>query len=181
MNRNAISISRRSWLALTASALASCGGGAGLALLPGTGGTGIFAQGAISGFGSVIVNGTKFDDSSAAVQSDGTAATPLDLRLGMVAGVQGQRADTIAVAVASQIEVWSIAQGPVTQVQTGQFAVAGMTIQTSAATVFDGIAAASALAPGQAVTVWGLQAGSDGSHWIATRVAVLPVAAAKLV
>src|SRR5512140_554586 len=174
-----VPISRRSWLALTASALAGCGGG--LALLPGTGGTGIFAQGAIAGFGSVIVNGTRFDDTGAAVHIDGAPATPLDLRLGMVAGVQGQRDAATALAFAKEIDVWSIAQGPVTQVQSGQFVVAGMTIQTRTSTVFDGIASASALAPGQAVTVWGLQAGSDGSHWIATRVAVLPVAAAKLV
>jgi hypothetical protein len=176
-----VPISRRSWLALTASALAGCGGGGGLALLPGTGGTGIFAQGAIAGFGSVIVNGTRFDDTGAAVHIDGIAATPLDLRLGMVAGVQGQRDAATALAFAKDIDVWSIAQGPVTQVQSGQFLVAGMTIQTGTATVFDGIASASALAPGQAVTVWGLQAGADGSHWVATRVAVLPTAVSKLV
>jgi hypothetical protein len=44
-------VSRRSVLALVASGLAGCGGGSGgnlLAALPGTGGTGLFAQGAIS-------------------------------------------------------------------------------------------------------------------------------------
>lgn len=176
-----VPLSRRHWLALTASALAGCGGGGALALLPGTGGTGIYAQGPIAGFGSVIVNGTRFDETRAAVHIDGAAATPLDLRLGMVAGVQGQRDAAAASAFASVIEVWSIAQGPITQVQSGLFVVSGMTIQTGTATVFDGIASASALAPGQAVTVWGLQAGADGSHWVATRVAVLPGAVPTLV
>lgn len=176
-------ITRRNWLALAVSALAGCGGGgAGLALLPGTGGTGIFAQGAITGFGSVIVNGIKFDDVAAAVQIDGVAAGSMDLRLGMVAGVQGQRGADTTLGVASQIEVWSIAQGQVTQVQAGQlFVVAGMTIQTNSATVCEGISSASALAPGQPVTVWGLQAGADGSRWVATRVAVLPNTVTKVV
>lgn len=174
-------ITRRSWLALAVSALAGCGGGGTVALLPGTGGTGIYAQGAIAGFGSVIVNGIRFDDVAAAVQIDGAAAGSMDLRLGMVAGVQGQRGADAALAIASRIEVWSIAQGPVTQVQAGQFVVAGMTIQTNSATVYDGIGSAAALATGQPVKVWGLQAGADGSRWVATRVAALPNPVAKVV
>ncbi len=175
-------ITRRNWLALAVSALAGCGGGgAGLALSPGTGGTGIFAQGAIAGFGSVIVNGIKFDDVGAVVQIDGAAANSLDLRLGMVASVQGQRSADTTLGIASQIEVWSIAQGWVTQVQAGQFVVAGMTIQTNSATLYDGIGSASGLATGQPVTVWGLQAGADGSRWVATRVAVLPNTVSKVV
>jgi hypothetical protein len=175
-------ITRRNWLALAVSALAGCGGGgAGLALSPGTGGTGIYAQGAIAGFGSVIVNGIKFDDVAAVVHIDGVAAGSMDLRLGMVAGVQGQRGADTTLGIASQIEVWSIAQGQVTQVQAGQFVVAGMTIQTNSATVYDGISSASGLATGQPVTVWGLQAAADGSRWVATRVAVLPDTVSKVV
>jgi hypothetical protein len=175
-------ITRRTWLALAASALAGCGGGGGgVAQLPGTGGTGVFAQGAIAGFGSVIVNGIKFDDVAAVVQIDGVAANSIDLRLGMVASVQGQRSADTTLGSASRIEVWSIAQGPVTQVQAGQFVVAGMAIQTNSATLYEGISSASALAPGQPVTVWGLQAGADGSRWVATRVTVLPNAVPKVV
>jgi hypothetical protein len=175
-------ITRRTWLALAASALAGCGGGGGgVAQLPGTGGTGVFAQGAIAGFGSVIVNGIKFDDVAAVVQIDGVAANSIDLRLGMVASVQGQRSADTTLGTASRIEVWSIAQGPVTQVQAGQFVVAGMAIQTNSATLYEGISSASALAPGQPVTVWGLQAGADGSRWVATRVTVLPNAVPKVV
>jgi hypothetical protein len=59
--------------------------------------------------------------------------------------------------------------------------VAGMTIQTNSATVYDGISSASGLATGQPVSVWGLQAGADGSRWVATRVAVLPNTVAKVV
>jgi hypothetical protein len=175
-------ISRRNWLALAASALAGCGGGGGIvAALPGTGGTGIFAQGAIAGFGSVIVNGIKFDDSGAAVQVDGIAASSQDLRLGMVAAVQGASGADPALGVASQIEVWSIAQGAVSLVRSGAFGVAGMTIQANSATVYEGIASASSLAVGQNVAVWGLQSGADGSQWIATRVALIAAAVSRIV
>jgi hypothetical protein len=174
-------ITRRNWLALAASALAGCGGGGAVSLLPGTGGTGIFAQGAIAGFGSVIVNGIRFDDSAAAVQIDGAAASSLDLRLGMVAGVQGQRGVDPRLAIASRLDVWSIAQGPVTQVQSGQFVVAGMTIQTNSGTVYEGASSAAVLGTGQTVVVWGLNAGADGKHWIATRLAVLSNPLARLV
>jgi hypothetical protein len=167
-----ISISRRHWVLLAASTLAGCGG-ADLAALPGTGGTGIFAQGAITGFGSVIVNGIKFDDFAAVVQLNGVAATASDLRLGMVAEIRGQRGADAALGTASEIAAWSIAQGQVERVQAGQFVVAGMAVQTDSATVFDGISTAAGLANGMAVAVWGLQAGADGSRWTATRIAVL--------
>lgn len=164
---------RRSCLVLLASALAGCGGGDLIAAgPPGTGGTGIYAQGSISGFGSVIINGIRFDDSAATVRLDDIALSSTDLRLGMVASVQGQRGADATLGTASSIEVWSMAQGLVTQALAGGFMVAGMAVQTDDATVFDGIAGAAGLTPGRRVTVWGLQAGADGARWSATRVAI---------
>lgn len=172
-------LSRRSWLVLAASAVTGCGGGGvSMASLPGTGGTGLFAQGPISGFGSVILNGIRFDDTAATVQLDGRSASSSDLRLGMVATVQGQRGADVTLGTASSIEVWSIAQGLVTQGQatpgaSGQFRVAGMTLLTDPNTVFDGFSATAPLSVGQRVAVWGLQAGADGRSWSATRVALV--------
>ncbi|NDP41004.1 MAG: hypothetical protein GZ093_20165 [Rhodoferax sp.] len=185
-------LTRRHWLALAASAVSGCGGGSGVstAALPGTGGTGIYTQGSISGFGSVIVNSIKFDDGLADVQMDGDSATSADLRVGMVASVQGERGADPTLGTASHIEVWSIAQGPVLQVprvtqssqradgtvaEFAEFSVAGMTVQTNPDTSFYGVALASDLVPQQVVTVWGLQAGADGSRWTATRVEVRPM------
>ena len=60
----------------------ACGGGVG------SGGTGGFASGPISGFGSVIVNGVRFDDTFATVvDGDGTTRTRDDLRLGMTVDI----------------------------------------------------------------------------------------------
>jgi hypothetical protein len=59
-------------------ALSGCGGGGGdvgvgtgtgVASV-GSGGTGSFSSGAITGFGSIIVNGVRFDDSQARVTDD---------------------------------------------------------------------------------------------------------------
>ena len=173
-------LNRRQWLLLTGATLTGCGGGADslLASLPGTGGTGsaLLAQGTITGFGSVILNGIKFDVTQASVKMDGVNAVSTDLRLGMVADVQAQRGVDLTLGVASSIEVWSIAQGAVSQPVTNSLVVAGMNIQTSSSTVFDGASDASQLVSGQIVTVWGLQSGADGSHWGATRVSVLPTA-----
>jgi hypothetical protein len=186
-----IDLTRRHWMVLAASALTGCGGGGGAtaASAPGTGGTGIYAQGSISGFGSVILNGVKFDDTAAEVWLDGVRLRSSDLRLGMVAAIQGERGADLTLGTASHIDVWSIAQGLVTQGAVtpgvaGQFTVSGMTVQTDSHTVFDGVSAPAQLTPGQRVAVWGLQTGADGSTWNATRVAVVtgtPVVSSGLV
>jgi hypothetical protein len=167
-------ITRRNWVVLAVSALAGCGGGGGVtAGMPGTGGTGIYAVGAIQGFGSVIVNSIKFDDMNATVSMDGVPASSADLRLGMVAGVDGARGADATLGTANTIEVWTIAQGVVSQVGSGQFDISGMTVKTDSATVLDGISSLSSLFPGMRVAVWGLQAASDGRTWTATRLSIV--------
>ncbi|MDD2923946.1 DUF5666 domain-containing protein [Rhodoferax sp.] len=175
LDPSAKGLTRRAWMVLAGSTLSACGGGGGLlAALPGTGGTGspLFAQGSISGFGSVIINGIKFDDTQAQVQVDGQTVTSADLRLGMVAEVQGERGADLTLGSASSIAVWSIAQGMVSQSGSSSFVVSGMTVQTGTSTVFEGVSSVGQLVARQRVAVWGLQTGTDGTHWSATRVAV---------
>ena len=70
-------------------ALAGCGGGGELAGVD-SGGTGSFAVGTISGFGSLVVNDIRYDDRAATVQDAyGTVRTRAELRLGMVVEVEG--------------------------------------------------------------------------------------------
>jgi len=76
--------------------------------------------------------------------------------------------------------VWSMGQGLVTQVLTAggtEFTVAGMTVQTDSATVFDGVSSAAQLSINSRVAVWGLQVSADGSGWKATRVALVTATA----
>jgi hypothetical protein len=57
---------------------AGCGGGVG------SGGTGTYASGAITGFGSIIVNDVRYDDSAATILDDDDAPrSSSELRLGM--------------------------------------------------------------------------------------------------
>ncbi len=80
-------------LAATALLVAGCGGGGSAG--PSSGGTGgagptSFASGHISGFGSVIVNGVRFDDSAALVtDDDGNRSSRDALKLGMGVEVRG--------------------------------------------------------------------------------------------
>jgi hypothetical protein len=126
----------RAWLALLGGVsllLAACGGGVG------TGGTGSFASGPITGFGSVIVNGIAFDDGDAAVEDgDGGRRGQGDLRLGMTVEIDG---DAIAAgrARARRIRFDSALVGPVESVQpgSGSFTMLGQTVTVDETTVFD--------------------------------------------
>ena len=71
---------------LAAAVIAACGGGG-----VGAGGTGATASGTVNGFGSVIVNGVRYDDSAATVSSDDNSDDSTDdnkLRIGMQVGIE---------------------------------------------------------------------------------------------
>jgi hypothetical protein len=75
---------------VVATMLAACGGGGSDSSSGSTNGTTAFASGPITGFGSVIVNGVRFDDSSARITDDDDMSLSRDeLHLGMMAEVQG--------------------------------------------------------------------------------------------
>lgn len=136
-------------IAVLAAWLAACGGGGGDGV--GSSGTGFGASlGSISGFGSVIVEGTRYDDSAATVTierdpSAPAAATSGDLRLGMQ--VEVRYAGTAARSVAAAAEV----VGPFGSATADGLIVAGQTVRIAAAgaplpTVLDGFSAVSELA-----------------------------------
>ena len=133
--------------------LSSCGGGGGGGTIAGgggvdTGGTGSFvSSGRISGFGSIIVNGTRFDDNAARVVDDddeGRGLAPLDLRLGMTVDVQAGTVtaavgDDLSTARASAVNVHSEIKGPVeNKTAPDTLVVFGQTVKVNTATVFDG-------------------------------------------
>lgn len=136
------------------------------AATPGTGGTGISVLGPISGFGSVVINGVHYDESGARITLDGAGAASSALRLGMVADVQGTRAADGLTGVAQSIDIWSIAQGVVSDVGSGRFVVMGMNIALRSTTFME----VGGPSVGQRVAVWGLQADTSGGQWLATRV-----------
>jgi len=140
-------------------ALAGCGGGDDLAGV-GTGGTGqiAYSSGPVSGFGSVIVNGVRFDDRGARVTDD--AGRPRDLAslaIGMVVEVDGRVAEDGATGTAERIRIVSELRGPIESIdlQAGRFAVLGAVVQTGVATAFPDARGLAGLAVGALVEVHG--------------------------
>lgn len=143
--------SRKSWRLITASAgvalvLAACGGGGSDATTTTTAaGTDTTAAsltiGAVSGFGSVIVNGVRFDESTATVVDDsGLARSASALRLGMQVEIEsGSVDDSTGRATARHIRYGSELVGPVASVDTtaGSLVLLGQTVLVSSTTVFD--------------------------------------------
>ena len=121
----------RAWYALAALAvgvLCACGGGGTVVAESGgvgSGGTGI-TYGTVSGFGSVIVDGVHYDDSTADVQTEDN--TPAEARLGQSVAVTHN-----AQRKATRIEVRAQLRGPVGTASAASLIVAGYTVDIVAA------------------------------------------------
>ena len=165
--------------------LASCGGGVD------SGGTGgAVAVGPISGFGSIIVNGVRFDVSGPTLQIQddaGNARTQVDLKLGTMTEVDGSSLAVnagVTTATATSIRIVSDLVGPVGTVDTaaGTLSVVGQTVVVTPATVFDASVAGnlgglSGIAPGAVVEVNG-RYDAQARRYTATRIG-LPIDAAS--
>ncbi len=145
----------RSHLALlTSLILAGCGGGGGGGSNPpvvnppppdpppidGIDRGGI-AVGPIDGFGSVIVNGVRFDTSDATFLVNGSAGSQSDLSVGQVVVVVGTFDDDGLNGVADRVEFDDAVKGPIEagsiDTAAGLFRVLGQTIQVTNSTLFD--------------------------------------------
>ena len=127
----------------SAAVLAACGGGGGSSTgtTGGTAGSAAYTSGAISGFGSVIVNGVRFDTSSVAVEDDDGASHSADeLRLGDSVEIESGPIDaSTQTAVATVIRYGSEIKGPLTAVDVsgGRFTLLGQTVEVGSTTVYD--------------------------------------------
>ena len=103
------SVLRATAVLLLSSFLLACGGGISLSGV-GSGGSGI-AEGSVSGFGSVIVNGVEYDDSNAVstIESADRSTTVSAAKLG-----QRVRVSQSKDGVADTIEILPQLRGPVT-------------------------------------------------------------------
>jgi len=174
------------WRAAAASAVAvgatallmACGGGSDAApaeMLPPPATAATYTQGVISGFGSVIVGGVRFDDSSAIVtDDDGKVRSRSELRLGMMIEVDAGPVNRAAAsALAQRIRWGSEIVGPVGSVDTvaSTVQVLGQTVLVTTSTVFDDSLAdgLEALRAGQVVEVHGILDPANG-RVVATRI-----------
>lgn len=141
--------------------LTGCGGGGGDGGSPG-GSASSTSVGSISGFGSVIVNGVRFDDSSARVTDDNdNGISASSLGLGMTVEVSGSVNDD-GTGSASSINVFSEVQGPISNlnVAANTFSILGFNVTVPSTTVFEDFARLSDLGNGNIVEVHGVRSGN---------------------
>jgi hypothetical protein len=153
--------------AATLALVAACGGGGSSSNTapPPTGGisgTG-FAAGIITGFGSIIVNGTHYDISSATITSDGITVTENTLKIGdyvivtadiMSDGSREARSVELEEAVEGLVFSASPQSG---DTRVGSINVMGQTVIVSANTTLDNFSSLDVLVPGtDCVEVYGL-------------------------
>ena len=101
--------------------LTSCGGGGGLSAGGGIDGSGIMSAGVVSAFGSIVVNGTRFDTSEAeiivnGVQGVGDDFVLANLDIGRVVTVEGTISQDGLNATADRVVYSDNVAGPVTSV-----------------------------------------------------------------
>jgi hypothetical protein len=136
-----------SLLVSTGCGSAGSGGSGGGSVAGGIGGTGAVAQGEITGFGSIFVNGIEFaTDGSTFDVDDDSVATEGDLALGMVVTVIGTINNDGVTGTANSITYDDDVEGPVGNIPledadgiTKTFTVFGITVVVNkGTTVFSG-------------------------------------------
>ena len=159
------------WCLLAVLWLTGCGGGSGgpsgdFAGIDRPGAPAI-AFGPVTGFGSVIVNGVRYDTSKAAFQIDGRVGTQNELEAGDVVTVAGTVASGGLTGTADTVTFDDNVEGPIAAIDAsaGTLLALGQTVIVDADTSFDDSirpASLAGLAVGDVIEVSGLVA-SDGS------------------
>ena len=126
--------------------IAGCGGGGTSVAGLSSGGTGSFTSGTITGFGSIIVNGIRYNNESATVlTSDDSVSSNPALQLGMVVNIEGSAVKPassttgLPTATAYRITYGSEWIGPVSNRATTTFEILGHTVDVLATTLFGGV------------------------------------------
>ncbi len=155
--------------------LAACGGGGDAPAAVNSEAPESFTSGAITGLGSIIVNGVRFDDDAARVENDedGSVHAARDLKLGMMVEIQAGRIDdNTARARALLIRFGSELVGPVASIDAtaSTLRMLDQTIEIKPNTVFEaGLAGLDAISVGQVLEIHALFDSANG-RYVATRI-----------
>ena len=163
-------------LLFAAIVLTGCGGGGGSGSMAGPAKSS-FTAGPITGFGSVIINGIRFNSSTASVANDDDEAqSESDLKLGMVAEVEAGEITSDSTGShgdAKSIHFRSAIIGPVDAIDipTRLLVVLGQTVDVSNTTVFGGSLPKGpfSISVGDVLEIFGMLDTNTG-HYLATRI-----------
>lgn len=155
--------------------IAACGGGGGSG---GSAGTGVVSKGVITGFGSVLVNGVKFDTTATSVVSDDTGVSTDALDVGMMVRVSGKLNDDGVTGTATHIEYEDSLQGPAQNLTATGCTILGQDVTVTATTIFAGATDLTAVNAGQVLEVSGFT-NADGTI-TASRIEVKGAGEAKV-
>ena len=97
--------------------------------------TGVLTTGVIQGFGSVYLNGERYDTSSVSVTMDDQPAVMSQLKVGQYVELKGHEHGDGA-HDADVIRYHNVLEGPISSIGTGTFVAMGQTVQVSLDTVF---------------------------------------------
>jgi hypothetical protein len=144
--------------AVGAATIAACGGGGEDSSAPPTTAAPTYAAGTITGLGSIIVAGVRYDDSRARVEDDdGNSRSNSELKLGMTVELQaGSVDDSRSRAVATLIRFGAELKGPVASIDpvAQTLKVLDQTVEVKDTTVFaPGLAGFAAIAVGNILEI----------------------------
>ena len=145
------------------SLVVGCGGGGSSALDDGgIDGTGI-TSGRITGFGSIIVNGVRFDVDNATFSKDGVSSQQSDFLIGEYVVIKGSIDDAGLNGTATEVIFEDLLEGQVTNVSIDGISieVLGQTIITDESTVLHDFTILTDLSEGNIVEISGLK-NADG-------------------
>ena len=96
--------------------------------------------GAVTGFGSIFVNGIEFDTRQASFSKNGQSALEHDMKVGQIVSVTGTRSADHKTGTATQVSMKSNVEGVITNVDVKnlQITVLGQRVQLDASTVVEG-------------------------------------------
>ncbi len=156
--------------------LAACGGGGGDdAGASGGASSSGYTNGPITGLGSIIVGGVRFEDNSARVEDeDGASRNRSELRLGMVVEVESSSIDdSLGRGIAALVRFGAEMKGPVASIDAAAqtLRMLDQTVEVRAETVFDALLVGgfAAIQLGQILEIHALFDSTSG-HYLATRI-----------
>ena len=159
-------------------ALVACGGGSSSGNVPVLhAATTVATTGTITAFGSVYVNGVRYDVTAARLSKNGQAVSQSSLAVGEIAQVSGQEDSQAGTGIADTVEVEDNIVGPISTIvvntsMPNQLTIMGQTVIVNASTSFGaGITPAdlTGLKVGDPIEVSGMA--DAGGNLAATRIA----------